>query len=109
MDCQPAIAALAAPKAQPGQYLLAAFHTSLHRLLRARASFRLGSRQHGGQRRCQCLVDACTKEAALGASTPLMSCLCPLDSSLPLSKAATIAGGIKSFRACWLSEWTTSP
>ncbi|KAJ7715571.1 hypothetical protein DFH07DRAFT_722035, partial [Mycena maculata] len=54
-------------------------------------------------------VDTCTKEAALGASTPLTSCLRPLDSPLPLSKAATIAEGIKLFRACWLSEWTTSP
>ncbi|KAJ7153155.1 hypothetical protein C8R43DRAFT_1126992 [Mycena crocata] len=31
-DCQPALLALAAPNRQPGQYLLAAFH-SLHRLL----------------------------------------------------------------------------
>ncbi|KAJ7754171.1 hypothetical protein DFH07DRAFT_720595, partial [Mycena maculata] len=54
-------------------------------------------------------VDARAKKADLGESTPLTSRLCPLDSPLPLSKAATIAVGIKSFRARWLSEWATSP
>ncbi|KAJ7691204.1 hypothetical protein B0H17DRAFT_935288, partial [Mycena rosella] len=33
-DCQPAIIALADPKVQPGQYLLALFHLLLRRLLR---------------------------------------------------------------------------
>ncbi|KAJ7692466.1 hypothetical protein B0H17DRAFT_852208, partial [Mycena rosella] len=41
MDCQPAIIVISAPKSQPGQYLLAAFHTALRRLRRARSSLRL--------------------------------------------------------------------
>ncbi|KAJ6459585.1 hypothetical protein C8R45DRAFT_1182435 [Mycena sanguinolenta] len=41
MDCQPAITALDAPKNQPGQYLLAAFHATLSRLLRTRRTLKL--------------------------------------------------------------------
>jgi ribonuclease HI len=40
-DCQPAIIALAAPKPQPGQYLLNTFHTLHRRLLRARPTLRI--------------------------------------------------------------------
>ncbi|KAJ7692536.1 hypothetical protein B0H17DRAFT_841856, partial [Mycena rosella] len=41
MDCQPAITAIAAPQAQPGQYLLATFHSALRRLRRACSTLRL--------------------------------------------------------------------
>ncbi|KAJ6538335.1 hypothetical protein DFH09DRAFT_1323858 [Mycena vulgaris] len=72
MDCQPAIAALASPKTQPGQYLLTMFHTTLHRLLRAHTTLCLRIHwvpAHVGIV-CNEAVDARVKEAALGASTP---------------------------------------
>ncbi|KAJ6614991.1 ribonuclease H-like domain-containing protein, partial [Mycena sp. CBHHK59/15] len=40
-DCQPAIIALASPHPQPGQYLLALFHTHHRRLLRARPALKV--------------------------------------------------------------------
>jgi ribonuclease HI len=66
IDCQPAILALASPKPQPGQYLLAAFHAILARLLRMRRTLKI--RIHWVPAHVSIVsneaVDACAKAAA---------------------------------------------
>ncbi|KAJ7667173.1 hypothetical protein B0H17DRAFT_881979, partial [Mycena rosella] len=66
MDCQHAIAAIASPKAQPGQYLLSTFHTLLRRLHRIRTTLHV--RIHWVPAHVEIqgneIVDAHTKEAA---------------------------------------------
>jgi ribonuclease HI len=110
-DCQPAIIALAAPKPQPGQYLLNTFHTLHRRLLRARPTLRIRIHwvpAHVGIAGNEA-VDARAKEAAQGASSALSSRIRLFESPLPVSKAAALADGAKAFNARWLAEWTTSP
>ncbi|KAJ7122141.1 hypothetical protein C8R44DRAFT_592803, partial [Mycena epipterygia] len=53
-------------------------------------------------------VDACAKEAAQGASTPLTQRIRELEGVLPLSRAAAVAAGTHASRARWLAEWSTS-
>jgi ribonuclease HI len=69
MDCQPAIIALSsAPKPQPGQYLIEAFHAAHRRLLRARKSLEIRLHwvpAHVGIAGNEA-VDERAKEAALG-------------------------------------------
>ncbi|KAK6995564.1 hypothetical protein R3P38DRAFT_2800752 [Favolaschia claudopus] len=111
LDCQPAIIALASPKPQPGQYLLAAFHAILARLLRTRRTLKIRLRwvpAHVGIAGNE-LVDTLAKEAAQGTSTPLKSRIKLFESPLPTSRAAAIAAGAKAFAAYWIEEWKTSP
>jgi ribonuclease HI len=111
IDCQPAIAALASPKAQPGQYLLAAFHAILARLFRARRTLRI--RIHWVPAHVGIVgnetVDAYAKAAAQGASSPLATRVKLFESPLPTSRAAVIAAGAKAFAVQWREEWSTSP
>jgi ribonuclease HI len=110
-DCQPTLIALAAPQAQPGQYLLAAFHLLLRRLLRARPTLRIRFHwipAHVGVPGNEA-VDARAKEAAQGASSALTLHLPLFDRPLPTSRAATMAAGAKAFQARWHEEWSTSP
>ncbi|KAJ6529337.1 hypothetical protein B0H19DRAFT_908272, partial [Mycena capillaripes] len=103
IDCQPAIAALASPKPQPGQYLLAAFHATLARLLRARRTIQLRIHwvpAHVGIDGNE-TVDACAKAAAHGASSPLATRIKLFESPLPASRAAVIATGTKAFATQW--------
>jgi ribonuclease HI len=96
-DCQPAIIALSAPKPQPGQYLIAAFHLLHRRLLRARPTLKVRLHwvpAHVGIAGNEA-VDARAKEAALGSSSPLVSRITALESPLPTSKAAALAAGAK--------------
>jgi ribonuclease HI len=75
MDCQPAITALASPKSQPGQYLLATFHFLLARLLRMCRTLKLRLHwvpAHIGIKGNE-VVDICAKAAAQGVSFPLLS------------------------------------
>jgi ribonuclease HI len=109
-DCQPAIIALAAPKPQPGQYLLAAFHTLHRRLLRARPTLKVWLHwvpAHVGIAGNEA-VDARAKEAATGSSSALASRVTTLESPLPTSKAAALAVGAKAFRERWIAEWSAS-
>ncbi|KAJ7659008.1 hypothetical protein B0H17DRAFT_873695, partial [Mycena rosella] len=102
-DCQPAIIALSDPKAQPGQYLLATFHSLLLRLLRARPTLKVRMHwvpAHVGIAGNKC-VDARAKQAAQGASSPLTLRIPLFDSPLPTSKAAAIAAGTKAFNVQW--------
>ncbi|KAJ7301423.1 hypothetical protein DFH08DRAFT_650059, partial [Mycena albidolilacea] len=102
-DCQPALIALATLQAQPGQYLLAAFHLLFHRLLRACPTLRIRFHwipTHVGVPRNEA-VDAHAKEAAQGASTTLTLHLPLFDRPLPMSRAATMAAGAKAFQARW--------
>ena len=95
MDCQPAIAAIASPRAQPGQYLLTILHTQLRRLRRLRTTLRIRIHwvpAHVGIEGNE-VVDAHAKEAAQGATTPLAFRIRRLDGPLPLSRAAAIAAG----------------
>jgi hypothetical protein len=112
MDCQPAITAIIAissPKPQPGQYLVATFHTLLRHLLTARRSLRI--RLHWVPAHVSIVgneaVNVRTKEAATGASSALFSCIKLFEKPLPLSKSATIDAG--AFRERWLAEWTAYP
>ncbi|KAJ7871996.1 hypothetical protein B0H14DRAFT_3567290 [Mycena olivaceomarginata] len=109
IDCQPAITALSsAPKAQPGQYLIAAFHASHRHLLRSRSTLRIRLHwvpAHVGIEGNEA-VDERAKEAALGSSTPLAKRVKALD-TLPISKAAAIAADTSSFKERWVSEWNT--
>ncbi|KAJ7356779.1 hypothetical protein DFH08DRAFT_655242, partial [Mycena albidolilacea] len=103
IDCQPAIAALASPKPQPGQYLLATFHAILARLLRARRTLRIRIHwvpAHVGIAGNE-MVDACAKAAAQGASSPLATRIKLFESPLPTSRAAVIAAGAKAFATQW--------
>ncbi|KAF7366527.1 putative RNA-directed DNA polymerase from transposon X-element [Mycena sanguinolenta] len=111
MDCQPAIAALAAPKSQPGQYLLAAFHAALSRLLRTRRTLKLRIHwvpAHVGIAENEA-VDEYAKEAARGANTPLMTRIPVFERPLLISRAATIAVGTNDFADQWHKEWAESP
>jgi ribonuclease HI len=111
MDCQPAIIAISAPKPQPGQYLVSTFHDVLRRLLSARRSLKICLHwvpAHFGIAGNEA-VDACAKEAALGASSPLSSRIRLFDKPLPLSKSAAIDAGARAFRERWLTEWSASP
>ncbi|KAJ6572191.1 hypothetical protein B0H19DRAFT_1348220, partial [Mycena capillaripes] len=47
-DCQPAITAITNPRPQPGQHLLALFHTLHHRLLHARPTLEVRYRHTSG-------------------------------------------------------------
>ncbi|KAJ7828638.1 hypothetical protein B0H13DRAFT_2437275 [Mycena leptocephala] len=106
-----AITALASPKPQPGQYLLAAFHAILARLLRARRTLQI--RLHWVPAHIGIVgneaVDACAKAAAQGASSPLATRIKLFESALPVSRAAVIAAGAKEFAAQWREEWSKSP
>ncbi|KAF7372169.1 hypothetical protein MVEN_00076000 [Mycena venus] len=111
MDCQPAIIALSSPKPQPGQYLLAAFHALLGRLLRARRTLKIRIHwvpAHIGIEGNEA-VDARAKEAAVGMFSPLASRISLFESPLPSSKAAAVASGSKASAARWLAEWSLSP
>lgn len=110
MDCQPAIAALSSPKAQPGQYLISAFHLSHRRLLRQRKSLKVHLHwvpAHVGIAGNEA-VDARAKEAAQGRTTMLKRRVRALEGDLPVSKAAAIAAGTKSFARNWANEWASS-
>jgi ribonuclease HI len=110
-DCQPAITALSAPRPQPGQHLLALFHTLHRRLLRARPTLKVRIHwvpAHVGIAGNEA-VDARAKEAAQGASSALASRIIPFENPLPASKAAAMDAGAKEFKARWLEEWTMSP
>jgi hypothetical protein len=110
-DCQPAVTDLSAPKPQLGQYLLATFHQLLQRLLRAHLTLKVRLRwvpAHIGIAGNEA-IDARTKEAALGSSSPLASRITTLESPLLTSKAAALAAGAKIFRERWLAEWSCSP
>ncbi|KAF7372611.1 hypothetical protein MVEN_00124100 [Mycena venus] len=111
IDCQPAIAALASPKSQPGQYLLAAFHAILAHLLHARRTLQI--RIHWVPAHVGIVgnetVDACAKAAAQGASSPLATRIKLFESPLPTSRAAVIAAGAKAFAAQWREKWLMSP
>jgi ribonuclease HI len=110
-DCQPAIIALSAPRPQPGQYLLALFHTLYRRLLRARPTLKVRIHwvpAHVGIAGNEA-VDARAKEAAQGASSALASRIIPFESPLPSSRAAVADAGNKEFTARWQAEWSRSP
>jgi ribonuclease HI len=111
IDCQPAIAALTSPKPQPGQYLLAAFHAILGRLLRARHTLQI--RIHWVPAHVGIVgnetVDACAKAAARGVSSPLAKRITLFENPLPTSRAAVIAAGAKVFAKQWHEEWSRSP
>ncbi|KAF7372264.1 hypothetical protein MVEN_00086000 [Mycena venus] len=111
MDCQPTIHAISSPQPQPGQYLLAAFHALLGRLLSKRRTLKIRIHwvpAHIGITGNE-LVDGLAKEAAQGDSSPLSSRVALFESPLPASKAAAVASGIKAFNARWLAEWKPSP
>ncbi|KAF7350204.1 hypothetical protein MVEN_01323400 [Mycena venus] len=111
MDCQPALTALSTPKPQPGQYLIAAFHTLHQRLLRKRPSLKIRLHwvpAHVGIEGNEA-VDALAKEAAQGTSSALGTRIKLLETPLPLSKAAAIAAGTKAFKDRWTLEWSSSP
>jgi ribonuclease HI len=110
-NCQPVITALAAPRPQPGQYLLTIFHTLHHHLLHACPSLKIRIHWvpvHIGITGNEA-VDARAKEAAQGASSTLASRITTFKSPLPMSKAAVLEAGAKAFKARWIAEWTTSP
>jgi ribonuclease HI len=89
-DCQPAITALTTPRPQPGQHLLALFHTLLCRLHHAHPTLRVRIHwvpAHVGIEGNEA-VDVRTKEAAQGASSALASRITPFEHPLPASKAA---------------------
>jgi ribonuclease HI len=111
MDCQPAIAVLTSPKPQPGQYLIAAFHASHRRLLRARSTMKVHLHwvpAHIGIAGNEA-VDARAKEAAQGNTSALSTRIKIFEAPLPISKVAAIAAGGREFKARWTSEWGTSP
>ncbi|KAJ7824355.1 hypothetical protein B0H14DRAFT_3469364, partial [Mycena olivaceomarginata] len=88
-----------APKAQPGQYLIAAFQASHRRLLRSRSTLRIRLHwvpAHVGIEGNEA-VDERAKEAALGSSIPLAKHVKALN-TLPISKAAAIAAGTSFFK-----------
>ncbi|KAJ7347776.1 hypothetical protein DFH08DRAFT_652965, partial [Mycena albidolilacea] len=103
INCQPAILALASPKPQPGQYLLAAFHAILACLLRTRRTLKI--RIHWVPAHVGIVgneaVDACAKAAAQGGSSPLATRIKLFESPLPTSRAAVIAAGAKTFATQW--------
>ncbi|KAK7007234.1 hypothetical protein R3P38DRAFT_3212925 [Favolaschia claudopus] len=110
-DCQPAIVALSSPKPQPGQYLLAAFHAVLARILRTRRTLKIRLRwvpAHVGIAGNE-LVDSLAKEAAQGTTTPLRTRIILFESPLPTSRAAAAAVGAKAFARQGAEEWKTSP
>ncbi|KAJ7361283.1 hypothetical protein DFH08DRAFT_661186, partial [Mycena albidolilacea] len=86
-----------------GQYLLAAFHAILTRLLCARRTFRICI--HWVPAHVSIVgnetVDACAKAAAQGSSSPLATHIKLFESSLPTSRAAVIAAGAKVFAVQW--------
>ncbi|KAK7029311.1 ribonuclease H-like domain-containing protein [Favolaschia claudopus] len=98
LDCQPAIVALSSPKPQPEQYLLAAFHAVLARILRTRRTRKIRLRwvpAHVGIAGNE-LVDYLAKEAAQGTITPLRTRIILFESPLPTSRCR--CGGSESIR-----------
>ncbi|KAJ7699311.1 hypothetical protein B0H17DRAFT_831674, partial [Mycena rosella] len=93
MDCQPAIAAITSPKAQPRLYLLALFHITFCQLQHACTT--LNIRIHWVSAHVGIAsneeVDARAKEATQRLSTPLHSLIHMLEAPLPTSRAAVIA------------------
>ncbi|KAJ7223707.1 hypothetical protein C8J57DRAFT_1535995 [Mycena rebaudengoi] len=87
---EPAIIALAAPRTQPGQHLLALFQTLHRRLLRARPSLKVRIHwvpAHVGIAGNEA-ADARAKEAAQGASSALASRIVAFESPLPATLSA---------------------
>jgi ribonuclease HI len=110
-DCQPTIIALTSPKPQPGQYLLETFHQLHRHLLRAWPTLKVRLHwvpAHIGIAGNEA-VNARTKEAAQGSSSPLSSRITLFESPLPTSKSAALAAGAKVFQERWLAEWSSSP
>jgi ribonuclease HI len=92
IDCQPAITALAAPKPQPGQYLLAAFHAVLARLLRVRRTLKIRLHwvpAHVGITGNEA-ADVCAKEAAQAASSPLATRITLLEKAVSAQREALL-------------------
>ncbi|KAJ6578222.1 hypothetical protein B0H19DRAFT_895204, partial [Mycena capillaripes] len=93
IDCQPAISTLASPKPQPGQYLLAAFHAILARLLCACCTLQITI--HWVPAHVSIVgnktVDACRKAVAQSTSSPLVKRIKLFESPVPTSRAVVIA------------------